>query len=72
LAALAHYLSGYLSGAGSENQLSTIAVSVLFAQAGRWERPSHAWHPFSGSIRAADFQYKKQAATDVEPKEAAA
>jgi hypothetical protein len=25
-------------------ELDTIAVSVLFAQAGRWEHPSHRWH----------------------------
>lgn len=50
--------------AGWLYELDTIAVSVLFAQAGRWEHPSHAWHPLTGSDRfqIADFQYKKQAA----------
>jgi len=58
--------------AGWLYELDTIAVSVLFAQAGRWKHPSHAWHPHAGSIRIADFQYKKQvAAAEVGAKEVA-
>jgi len=59
--------------AGWLYELDTIAVSVLFAQAGRWERPSNAWHPIGSSgIRIADFQYKKQvAAAEVGAKEVA-
>jgi len=37
--------------AGWLYELDTIAVSVLFAQGGRWERRSDLWHPFTGSNR---------------------
>jgi hypothetical protein len=59
--------------AGWLYELDTIAVSILFAQAGRWEHPSHAWHPRTGSnrFRIADFQYKKRAAQNGDASEAA-
>jgi len=55
-------------------ELDTIAVSVLFVQAGRWERRPDLWHPLSGSNRfqIADFQYKKRAANEDEGKQTAA
>jgi hypothetical protein len=58
--------------AGWLYELDTIAVSVLFAQAWKWE-PRSVWHPIgSNGIRTADFQYKKQVSTDGVPNEAAA
>jgi len=55
--------------AGWLYELDTIAVSVLFAQTGRWEHPSHTWHPLTGSnrFRIADFQYKRRAANAADP-----
>jgi hypothetical protein len=60
--------------AGWLYELDTIAVSVLFAQAGRWERRADTWHPLTGSNRfkIADFRYKKRAAKYGTPKEEAA
>jgi hypothetical protein len=58
--------------AGWLYELDSIAVSVQFAQAGRWQHPSHAWHPLTGSnrFRIADFQYSKRAAKEGGAKEA--
>jgi hypothetical protein len=50
--------------AGWLYQLDTIAVSVMFAQAGRWEPLPGVWQPGgSKRITIADFQYKKRAAS---------
>jgi hypothetical protein len=50
--------------AGWLYELDNIAVSVMFAQAGRWEPSPDTWHPLTGSnrFRVVDFQYKKRAA----------
>jgi hypothetical protein len=50
--------------AGWLYELDTIAVSVMFAQAGRWTPSADNWHPLSGSnrFRVVDFQYGKRAA----------
>jgi hypothetical protein len=52
--------------AGWLYELDTIAVSVLFAQAERWEHRTDLWHPNShtGSKRfqIADFMYARRAA----------
>ena len=61
--------------AGWLYELDTIAVSVMFAQAGRWDRTPNAWHPLTGStrqFRVVDFQYKRRAAKNGDPKETAA
>jgi hypothetical protein len=60
--------------AGWLYELKTIAVSVMFAQAGSWQPSPNTWHPLSGSkrFRIVDFQYNKRAARDGDPKEAAA
>lgn len=60
--------------AGWLYELKTIAVSVMFAQAGRWDPSPNTWHPNSGSkrFRIVDFQYKKRAASDGAAKGAAA
>jgi hypothetical protein len=59
--------------AGWLYELDTIAVSVLFAQGGRWERRSDLWHPFTGSNRfqIADFQYKRRTAAGISNEETA-
>jgi hypothetical protein len=59
--------------AGWLYELKTIAISVMFAQAGRWDLSPNTWHPLAGSkgFRIVDFQYKKRAATSGDPKEAA-
>jgi hypothetical protein len=59
--------------AGWLYELKTIAVSVMFAQAGRWQPSPNTWHPLSGSkrFRIVDFQYNKRAARDGVPKEEA-
>lgn len=43
-------------------ELKTIAVSVMFAQAGRWQPSPNTWHPLDGSkrFRIVDFQYMKR------------
>jgi hypothetical protein len=43
-------------------EIDQIAVSVLFAQGGKWKSPSYAWHPRTGSNRfqIADFEYGKR------------
>jgi hypothetical protein len=48
--------------AGWLYELDTAAVSVMFAQAGRWEPSPDNWHPLSGSnrFRFVDFQYRKR------------
>lgn len=55
-------------------ELDAIAVSVLFKQAGSWGPTPNEWHPLTGSNRfgIADFQYRKRAAMNGDPKEAAA
>jgi hypothetical protein len=59
--------------AGWLYELDSIAVSVMFAQAGRWEPSREVWHPFTGSnrFRIADFQYKKRMASSAPNEEAA-
>jgi hypothetical protein len=63
-------LHGYRTEKGSVlagwlYELDTIAVSVLFAQAGRWEPVPGVWKPGgSNRITIADFQYKKRMAND--------
>jgi hypothetical protein len=53
-------------------ELDSIAVSVMFAQAGRWEPRRDLWHPLTGSNRfqIADFQYAKQANEEARQKTA--
>jgi hypothetical protein len=62
--------------AGWLYELDTIAVSVLYAQAGRWEHRADLWHPNSRTstkhFQIADFMYSGRAADDGGPKEAAA
>ncbi|MCH9808091.1 MAG: hypothetical protein K0U74_10180 [Alphaproteobacteria bacterium] len=54
--------------AGWLYQLDRIAVSVVFAQAGRWEPSADFWHPRSPTnskrFRIADFRYAHLAATE--------
>ena len=49
-------------------ELDTIAVSVLFAQAGRWEHRADLWHPKSSissrRFLIADFMYGRRAAKE--------
>jgi hypothetical protein len=48
--------------AGWLYKLEPIAVSVMFAQASRWDPVPDIWHPLAGSnrLQIADFQYKKR------------
>jgi hypothetical protein len=50
-----------------------IAVSIMFAQAGRWEPSPDTWHPLTGSnrFRVVDFWYKKRAAKNQSEEQAA-
>jgi hypothetical protein len=50
--------------AGWLYELDNIAVSIMFAEAGRWEPSPDTWHPLTGSnrFRVVDFRYKKRAA----------
>jgi hypothetical protein len=52
-------------------ELNTIAVSVLFAEADRWEHRADLWHPKSHTsskrIQIADFMYARRAAKDDAP-----
>jgi len=49
--------------AGWVYELDIIAVSVIFAQAGRWQRASETWHPLTSSsrIQLADLRHKNVA-----------
>jgi hypothetical protein len=62
--------------AGWLYELDTIAISVLFAQAERWEHRTDLWHPKSRTsskrFQIADFMYARRAARNGDPKEAAA
>ena len=53
--------------AGWLYELDSIAVSVLFAHAGRWERRAELWHPRSQKsskrFQIADFMYGRRLAT---------
>jgi hypothetical protein len=57
--------------AGWLYQLDSVAVSVLFAQAGRWEHRADLWHPRSHTsskrFQIADFMYARRVATESEP-----
>jgi hypothetical protein len=57
--------------AGWLYELKTIAVSVLFAQAERWEHRADLWHPKSQTNRKrfqiADFMYPRRAAKNGGP-----
>jgi len=57
-------------------ELKTIAVSVLFVQAGRFEHRTDLWHPKSHTsskrFQIADFMYTRRAARNGVPKEGAA
>lgn len=57
--------------AGWLYQLDTIAVSVLYVQAGRFEHRRDVWHPHSRSsakrFQIADFMYSKRREVEVEP-----
>jgi hypothetical protein len=48
--------------AGWLYEIDTVAVSVMFAQAGRRSPTPDTWHPLSGSnrFRIVDFQYRKR------------
>jgi len=52
--------------AGWLYELDSIAVSVLFAQTGRWEHRADLWHPRSHTsskrFQIADFKYARRAA----------
>lgn len=52
-------------------ELNTIAVSVLFAEADRWEHRVDLWHPKSHTsskrFQIADFMYARRAARDGGP-----
>jgi hypothetical protein len=54
--------------AGWLYELDSIAVSVLFAQAGRWEHRPDLWHPKSHTsskrFQIADFMYARRAAAE--------
>ena len=53
--------------AGWLYELDSIAVSVLFAQAGRWEHRADLWHPQSHSskrFQIADFMYARRVAAE--------
>lgn len=56
--------------AGWLYELDSIAVSVLFAQAGRWEHRPDLWHPKSHTsskrFQIADFMYARRAAAEDE------
>jgi hypothetical protein len=56
--------------AGWLYELDSIAVSVLFAQAGRWTPATNLWHPRTGSnrIKITDFRYKQAANGDATKK----
>ena len=62
--------------AGWLYEIDTIAVSVLFAQAERWEHRTDLWHPKSQTsskrFQIADFMYARRAAKNGDPKEGAA
>ena len=60
--------------AGWLYELKDVAVSVMFAQAGRFDPSPNTWHPHSGvkRFRIADFQYKKRAARNADQKDGAA
>jgi hypothetical protein len=62
--------------AGWLYELDAIAVSVLYAQADRWEHRADLWHPNSRTstkrFQIADFMYSSRAANDGGPNEAAA
>jgi hypothetical protein len=49
-------------------ELDTIAISVLFAQAGRWENREDRWHPRSPTsakrFQIADFRYMRRVAAE--------
>src|SRR5262249_33616022 len=61
--------------AGWLYELDTIAVSVLFAQADRWEHCRDLWHPKSQTsskhLLIADFMYSRRARKDGYANEAA-
>jgi hypothetical protein len=54
--------------AGWLYELHSIAISVLFAQAGRWEHRADLWHPQSPTsskrIQIADFMYARRVAAE--------
>jgi hypothetical protein len=54
--------------AGWLYELDNIAVSVLFAQAGRWEHRTDLWHPRSHTsckrLQIADFRYMRRVAAE--------
>jgi hypothetical protein len=54
--------------AGWLYELDSIAVSVLFAQAGRWEHRPDLWHPQSHTsskrLQIADFMYARRVAAE--------
>ena len=56
--------------AGWLYELDSIAVSVLFAQAGRWEHRVDLWHPRSHTsskrFQIADFMYARRVAAESE------
>jgi hypothetical protein len=56
-------------------ELDTIAISVLFAQADRWEHRADLWHPRSHTsskrFQIADFRYMRRVAADSELKASA-
>lgn len=56
--------------AGWLYQLDSIAVSVIFVQAGHWQRRTDLWHPFSPSssrrFLIADFMYAGRATAENE------
>jgi hypothetical protein len=60
--------------AGWLYELRTIAVSVMFAQAGKWEPTPNNWHPLARSkrFRIVDFQYNRRAAKGGVDEDAAA
>ena len=59
--------------AGWLYEIDTIAVSVLFAQAGRWEHRPDLWHPESKTnskrFQIADFMYASRAARGADAQE---
>jgi hypothetical protein len=54
--------------AGWLYELDSVAVSVLFAQAGRWEHRADLWHPQSRAnskrFQIADFMYTRRVAAE--------
>jgi hypothetical protein len=54
-------------------QLDSVAISVVFAQAGRWEHSDGIWHPHaptsSKRFKIADFMYEQRAAEKTDAQE---